>query len=119
MPMAQKEKNEFSAPIFVGPSIATCDPRRHPSPSSTSAPITQYAPTLHEAGTRARGSMIAVGCRFGDVEFVEDGFIESPALRSGCYPASPFPVSSFDARPRELSINWHETVASATRLSPT
>src|SRR5579863_8597965 len=67
MPMAQYGKKELSAPIFVGPSIATCESRRQFSPNSTSAPITQYGPTRHEAAIFARGSMIAVGCTLAAV----------------------------------------------------
>jgi hypothetical protein len=52
-----------------------------------------------------------------EAEFI--GECEARAERSAPdrYPASPFPV--FEPRPRELSTNWHETMASATRLSPT
>src|SRR5579862_5684620 len=65
MPIAQKGKNELSDPILVGPSIATCDNRRQFSPNSTSAPITQYGPTVHEDGTFAPESINAVGCTCG------------------------------------------------------
>jgi hypothetical protein len=41
MPIAQKGKKVLCDPIFVGPSIETCEISRQFSPSSTPAPITQ------------------------------------------------------------------------------
>src|ERR1700704_4969630 len=73
MPIAQKGKKTLWAPIFVGPSIATWDTSRQFSPSSTSAPITQYAPIWHEAGTFARALRIAVGWTLMEAESPSGG----------------------------------------------
>src|SRR5690348_14168274 len=62
--MDEKGKNLLRAPIFDGPSIATCEISSQSSPSSTFGPMTQYGPTLQEEGTRAEGSMTAVGWTF-------------------------------------------------------
>src|SRR5579862_5785014 len=84
LPMAQYGKKELSAPIFDGPSIATCERSRQFSPNSTSAPITQYGPTRHEAAIFARGSMIAVGCTFaGGVMDDFEGICGSKRLLGG------------------------------------
>src|SRR5438270_3321579 len=133
MPIAQNGKKELSAPIFVGPSIATCDQTRQFSPSSTSGPITLYAPILQDAGTFARESMSAVECTFMEAEFIDIDIdidnadvamshevraVGKSSIARNYDPPSAFLPSS-EARPRELSINWQDTVASATRRSPT
>src|SRR5579871_6206432 len=112
MPIAAKGKNVLFAPILLGPSMVTCEISRQFSPNATSAPITQNGPTSQEDETLAFGSIKAVGCTFMRM----DSFAGSLAPGSQ---ASLFPPPSLDLRPRSLSINWHDTIASATRLSPT
>src|SRR5579864_8078976 len=103
--MAQNEKNALSAPIFVGPSITTCDARRQSSPSSTSAPITQYGPILQDAGILARASMIAVECMFPETEVLGNGFIEFVAVY-GPASGSRFRISVSAARsPTARTVN--------------
>ena len=52
----------LSRPMRVGPVITQCGPMLVPSPISTSAPMTQNAPTLHVARRGARpGRSCAVG----------------------------------------------------------
>src|SRR5262249_42227249 len=116
MPIAAKGKKPLSSPIFGGPSIATGGTRGQAFPSLTLAPVPQEGPNLHEAGTFALGSMMAVGWMFIRETQIELRSTDSRGRlslhNSCCYPlADPFP--------RELSINWHDTPASATRLSPT
>src|SRR5579862_1700410 len=119
MPMAQKGKKILSLPIFVGPSITTCDAKRQSSPNSTSALITQYGPILQDAGTFARGSIIAVECTLPEKEGLGDGFMGWVAEGTCQNHDSAFSSLLPDPRPRALSTNWHETMASATRVSPT
>jgi len=43
-----KRKELIMAPIFVGPSTATCEISSQDSPSSTFAPMVQYGPILQD-----------------------------------------------------------------------
>ena len=58
---AKRKESRCRRRSSSGPRSPRATTRRQSSPSSTSAPITQYGPTLQEAGTFAPGSMIAVG----------------------------------------------------------
>src|SRR6476620_4672039 len=87
--MEENGKNLLRAPIFDGPSIATCEISSQPSPSSTFGPITQYGPILQEGGIFALGSRMAVGWTFiGDqtkvftVEHAENAEESSSKLKT-------------------------------------
>src|SRR6478736_1912734 len=56
--MEENGKNLLRAPIFDGPSIATCEISSQPSPSST------FGPIMQEGGIFALGSRMAVGWTF-------------------------------------------------------
>src|SRR4051812_13570622 len=62
MPIETNGKNLLLLPILVGPPITTCEISSLSSPSSTSAPMTQYGPIRHEEGIFAPRPTIAVAC---------------------------------------------------------
>ena len=70
-------------------------------------------------GSVVLGSIVISSVVIGSVEDASAGFVSCGNKTSPAplYPALPFPLSA--PRPRELSTSWQETIASATRFSPT
>src|SRR5579872_1461369 len=63
---------------------------------------------------RARSGNFRSCCNDGRGMNIHEGFSELPRYANAS--SGPLPLQP---RPRELSTSWHETIASATRLSPT